>query len=64
MIKMATVNMTVKLVGMDRVTAILNVLSRIPWLFLPFTILVGSRTTAEMVSRFLMWAFVDLEVVT
>ena len=48
---------------MDRVTAILNVLARIPWLFLPLVYLVGSRTTSKMVGRFLMWAFVSMEVV-
>ena len=49
---------------MDRVTAVLNVLARIPWLFLPLVYLVGSKKTSEMVGRLLVKAFVRMEVVT
>lgn len=61
---MAAVNITMRISGMDRVTAALNVLTRIPWLFLPLVLLVGSRKTSELVGRFLIWAFVKMEVVT
>lgn len=64
MIEMATVNMTIKLKGMARVASILDVLARIPWVFLPMVVLVGSETTAELVARILVKLFVRLEVAT
>ena len=60
---MTTVNMTLKVKGMDRVTAVLNVLTRIPWAFIPMAVLVGSETTAKLVARILIKLFVKLEVV-
>lgn len=61
---MAHLMMEVKLKGMDRVTAVLNVLARIPWAFLPMVVLVGSETTADLVARILVKLFVRLEVFT